>query len=696
MRFRQEEKMKTKIFGLSGLFGILIVLSFAATPIAHAANFSLTVHVDQKNKAGTIAPLQGAEISAQRCSHTSPNDEACTAWSDTIKYNTTGSNGEYTFTLTQDYRWRIVATMDNRWCDVPGDCMRGTLRHDATAITKTFQLYYPRYPGDGTVPSTEICPTRPRSAETQRKVIELGIDQSQVAIENANFSAWYHNFQELPSSPIPGYVIKLAPDDPFTPEQVKTVSQNNPNSWWILGEEPNGIQRGVRTYDGKLYSPTTVSNGTFNVNVTPGEDDFPIGSLAVINNTASGGTDAYTRVVINSSTNNTTYWTYNVTYSGGASSGTYPTDTGWGWWAAAGQTPEEYAEYYHTMSQAILQGSSGAKLIVGYFGQYYPRYLVRPWEYFDRVVTYWQAQSDWCAEPPMDAFHSNYFTFLNKDGVGVPNAERDNPGYTTEYLNLWRDRLFGGQAEAWITNERFSLGTSQNYTPSGPNGEPPQAEANRYLQYTLGNYLNPKKYDWLLFQMNFSGYSPVGGAGNLLQGVCSAQPCPMTDYGKVFANAVYRNAGWETNDLSRWTTCITDPPMFSTVAGGPTTPVKSQYALKFSTTTAYGCDIVSEKHPLDGSAGSNLLVELDYQIVQGNSDSDFYVEFYDANGVNLGSTNSCLIVSGVTNGWQHASCTFPLIAFPDAASVEFVIVAFPSGGGAKDFRYDNPSVIVLP
>ncbi len=82
--------------------------------------------------------------------------------------------------------------------------------------------------------------------------------------------------------------------------------------------------------------------------------------------------------------------------------------------------------------------------------------------------------------------------------------------------------------------------------------------------------------------------------------------------------------------------------------------------------------------------------------MQGSSYSGFYVEFYDANGVDLGSTNDCEIISGVTSGWQHASCTFPLSSFSDAASIEFVLEAFPAGGGAKDFRFDNPSVIVLP
>ncbi len=688
--------MKRKIFALTVLVCMMMILVISNAPPAQAANFNLTVHVDQRDKNGNIAPLAGAAISVQRCNHTSPNDEACTAWSDTIKYNTTAANGEYTFALAQDYRWRVVATMDNRWCDVPTDCKRVVVRHDSTAITPTIQLHYPRYPGDGTVPSTEICPTRSRNGEVQRKVVEGGIAQSQVATENTNFSAWYHSWEELPTSGIYGNIVKIDPRDPFTTTQVQQASAIAPNSWWIIGEEPNAIQRGGQdtNHDGTLYSSVTVSTGSFNVNIVPntGTTKFATGALAVINNTVNGGTDAYTRVVINSWTDNGAYWTYNVSYSGGASSGTYPSNTTWGWWPTTAQTPEEYATYYRTMSQAILQGSSGAKIIMGYLGQYYPKYIVRPWEYFERVVTTWKAQNAWCAEPPMDAFHSNFFPFLDKNGTPVSGTDRADPAYTTDYLNLWRDQFFDGQAQAWLTNERFSLGTSQTWEQAPPT----QEEANRYLQYTVGNYLNPNKYDWLIFQMNFSGYSPIAGMGNLLNTWCTAQPCAMTDYGEVFANAVYGNAGWELGDLSRWETCVVNPPMFSVLSGGPSTPIKSKSVLKFYTTTAYGCDIVSDKYPLNGSSGTNLLVELDYRILQGNSDSDFYVEFYDANGVNLGSTNSCPIVSGVTGSWQHASCTFPLSAFSDAASIEFVIVAFPSGSGTKDFRFDNASVIVLP
>lgn len=380
------------------------------------------------------------------------------------------------------------------------------------------------------------------------------------------------------------------------------------------------------------------------------------------------------------------------------------------------RTPTQYAQWYHDKTQLILSADPTAKFIFGYFGQVDPVSFEEPVGYAKQVFAVWKANTTWCAEPPIDAIHVNYTPYVE------PMSEWSEFEHLVDYVNYWRDSMYdGGSNGMWLANEMFSFGTGQQWDiPT--TGAPTQEQANGYIQGAMGTLLNPaaNKFPFVLFGMNYAGYGTCCNnrlPSELERDDClSSSNCPypnpldgIRDYGKVFANFAYRNAGWELGTLQNWTQVNASGAgitKFNVVADAETYSlginVKSDYAVEFidnTGTSGYcftqSCYFNSELIPLPHSAGQVFRTELDYQPIVGIGTGTIRLEvkFFDANGTLTGS-NGCNTSYTNTGTWQHISCD--LSAPSNKANAQFSIKITPAQTSASNtIRFDNASAYFI-
>lgn len=533
-------------------------------------------------------------------------------------------------------------TKDNHICVTPSDCARTFTLN--SAVTKTFQL-------DSQAASSATCPIRYNSTTTA-----AGWLGERIKVAERTEDSWTQSVQNTVNLEVGGYS----------------------HSWYDNNPSFNRTARGEPERMFKVDQRSSV-----------------------LGNIDSLSTSALQKVYDTAHNNPGAWWII----------GEEPN-------ALAGEqtmTPTAYAQFFKANLEQIYAADPTAKIVGVYLAHETPDFS-NPFQYYTDFYNAWRANyTSFCPEPPLDAIHVNYTPWLEDDNRTErrPRTEWANPMHTLNYANKWRDYIMAGNAGGTLVNEFFSLGTYESCDYNRFADCPTQGQAGRYWQGVHGALSNNQDYPWVGLVMNFATYPTSSEILWHTSVYTNSAVTTKHTYFPVFANLISRNAGFEQGDINgtigdtpkQWNQCTASPPYFATITGGAdgsgtngTPIIESDYAVKFYTTTTYGCDLWSRKHYFRGDLGTSIEISIDYKVQSGSlNNSDFYVEFYNAAGQNLGSTNSCEWTNQDIQdaNWRHKSCTFPLGAFRDARYMEFWLDVFPAGG-TSHFRFDNPTVRMVP
>lgn len=661
------------------LVGVSLVFFGFVTSVG-AINFTLKVNV----KNGSGQNITGAFVAVQRCGAWNEtcgfDPDGSIILSEVIRTAETDSQGNVQFNdLEINYNYQIVATKDYYTCS--NSCIQSVAVTSSQTVNKNFTLDAP----DLTQVTDYGCTLadvangtstqRPRNNEEQRKVTENGVYWS-TSYSYTNTIKWMKIFSSDCHSW--NFPLQAAPDAPL------------PQS--SMGFSGNIFKLDQRCFIGRL----------------PGEC----------------GTGDYTQAEITQTakTNPGSWWIM----------GEEPNSKN----IVTAMAPISYAMWYHDKTQLVLKEDRTAKFIFGYLAQRYPQNETNfsdPVIYARQVMDEWKtlaSQNNWCPEPPIDAIHGNFFPFLQYDGTDLPsNDTKANPAHLFAYTHRWRDFLYDGTADAWLANERLSIGTGPLFDITST--LPIQESANYYNQAAVGRLLvtGKNKYPFMLFLMNYAGFA-VNSFGHKLksnqqEAFCRPSLCSypnpangVTSYGRVFANFIFRNAGWEKGNLENWKQEDSSGSTIDTygvITSAYPTPQKTFYitdTVPFTTNitsftvaefvddsvtscASNQCWLRSDKNPLPALSGqaATFRYGIDYRVTNGTAKIRLQMRFYDSTGnTQIGSDMSCITGFVSAGSWTPLECpeaTTPNSpSYPSRVQLSVRIIPQTAGTNTK-VRLDN-------
>lgn len=668
--------MKLKILLATIVFGFIFGFLVHKNTLAIGENYldedeiatNLTIDINYENG----SPVPDSDVVVMQCSTTTG---PCASWKKVASYGTT-DDGTYSASVGLNKRYLIAVTKDNHECVTPSSCTREFLL--TAPVTKTFTLRAL------TIPSGQICPARPITKAVPDyedinypiKVVEKGIEGVDSTAPfntitykydwmkywlkrySGYFHGWYINDDVPPVSyrNIRGNIFKVDQvEEPAVEPYLTTVysiAQNNPGSWWIIGEEPNYLGNSPAN---KRMAPADYATyyNTFSQKILSADPTAKFVFIYLAQQDNGGGGQF----------SNPQQYLEDV-YTA------WKTHTNW--------CPEPPIDVIHQNYFPYVQDSGSGSIIQDQANTSYLINYVKKWR--DFLYT-GQAGAAFINEKLSFGTSQSYQPgAVGWNGEIYPSQIQANRYWQAAFGELSNSSsypylkfLMNYTGREWSGGNGMAICDSDTYTVRPPDASDVFAHATCGPETSYG-----KVFTNIL--VGNSGFELGGTAGN-------SKFSQWTQSGGTGTHYTLNGADYNFPGGSQ-------PTQLN---------VESQWSVKFldSTTSCDGstlCKLTTRKNYLPVLSDSPYQIGVDYKVLNGTAQITLSWNWYAASNGSIIGSGSCTSPTLNTGlGWQHYYCsvsTPPTTAKFVDASIRVRPMTYDSGG--SDVRLDNLTLVGLP